>query len=350
MLINRPSPVVYRLVAAASRRAVANISVSTHRVGQQDRRPPPPKVLPPPPPPPRKALIPIPQLIDSMTEAIQNGKNEEARNIAAAVVERRTEMAGSVGWSDITVLMWGLCALKEQRMMTELVEGLGIDTLMRECPPIELGMAEGGAAEVDVEVLGYSQSDSGNFLEEGSVFFGQELAEIWGREMNKFVEKRFLKVSSLLVALRVFTDRDFAERKETDCTTELDWGLLVPALRALSSREALEKISTDDLINCLLGTGIARSFEVVPEVLGVFLKTAAERLGMTDEALSLEDRAKVYRAACRNILVDNEDAARARESVAANFDDGKVLAQFICRPAIAQAVERETARLKSAVI
>ncbi|KAF4681768.1 hypothetical protein FOZ60_011589 [Perkinsus olseni] len=105
-------------------------------------------------------------------------------------------------------------------------------------------------------------------------------------------------------------------------------GLLVPALRALSSREALERISTDDLINCLLGTGIARSFEVAPEVLGVFLKTAAERLGTTDKALNLDDRAKIYRAACRNILVDNEDAARARESVAANFDDGKVLAQL----------------------
>ncbi|KAF4699326.1 hypothetical protein FOZ63_002827, partial [Perkinsus olseni] len=235
--------------------------------------------------------------------------------------------------------MWGLCALKEQRMMTELIEGFGIDTVMRECPPIELGyMAhymslDGGCNSMSRRMAASAVS---RMVEDGA-------AEV--------------DVESLLVALRVFTDRDFAARKETDCSSELDWGLLVPALRALSSREALERISTQDLINCLLGTGIARGFEVAPEVLGVFLKTAAERLGTTDKALNLEYRAKIYRAACRNILRDNEDAARARESVAANFDDGKVLAQLplaICMsdvlsPALHSQVEDSGRRERIAV-
>ncbi|EER07161.1 hypothetical protein Pmar_PMAR008595 [Perkinsus marinus ATCC 50983] len=211
--------------------------------------------------------------------------------------------------------MWGLCALKDHRKMTELVEEVGFDSLLRGCPPVELGY-----------IAHYMSVDR------GSSRLSTRLA---GEAAYRMVQGgEVADIGSLLVALRVFTDRNFAERAGADDLADFNWTLLVPALRVLSSPEVLERIGNEDLINCLLSAGIAKSFENAPKILAVFLKVAEERLQGTDEVESLEDCGKVYRAACRNILGDDGDAARVRESMGSKFEDGKLLMKIPIRMSV----------------
>ncbi|KAF4655600.1 hypothetical protein FOL47_009357 [Perkinsus chesapeaki] len=243
----------------------------------------------PPPPPP----IRIPKLIDSMTEAISHGNLKDARNVCDVLLKNSgINSNGSTGglltWSDATMLMWALCALKDHNKMADYVASVGLEKLVCGCPPIELGYMAHYMAR-----------------EKGCNKISRRMAASAVSRMA--MEKVENVTESIVVALRVFTDMDYAAREKDEDLPELDWSLLLPGLCYLS--EDISKITTNDLMNCLLGTGIVKSFEGAPEILGIFLKESLKRLEEGD----LEGYAKVYRAACRNILAQNEDSSEVRK-------------------------------------